>query len=154
LLAHEFLRRYNADNNTRVTMTSSALPVLQSCYFPGNVRELENCVRRTATLSQDGKISESDFACHNDGCLSAVLWKQLPRPTVPLPVVATEPACASAATCSVPNKTGAGQSEYEQLVDAMEKSGWVQAKAARLLNMTPRQIGYALRKHDIPIKKF
>jgi len=24
----------------------------------------------------------------------------------------------------------------------------------RLLNLTPRQIGYALRKHDIPIKKF
>ena len=154
LLAHEFLRRYNSDNNTRVTMTPSAMPVLQSCYFPGNVRELENCVRRTATLSQDGKISESDFACHNDGCLSAVLWKQIPRPTVPLAVAAPEPACASAGICSVANKAGGGQSEYEQLVDAMEKSGWVQAKAARLLNMTPRQIGYALRKHDIPIKKF
>ena len=36
----------------------------------------------------------------------------------------------------------------------MERSGWVQAKAARILNMTPRQIGYALRKHNIPIKKF
>jgi Nif-specific regulatory protein len=158
LLASEFLRRFNADNKTRVTMTPSAMPVLQSCYFPGNIRELENCVRRTATMSQDGRISESDFACHNDGCLSAVLWKQTPRPTIPLPVVntpaPTETTCPSAATCKVPNTAGGNQSEYEQLMDAMEKSGWVQAKAARLLNMTPRQIGYALRKHDIPIKKF
>jgi Nif-specific regulatory protein len=34
----------------------------------------------------------------------------------------------------------------------MEQSGWVQAKAARLLNLTPRQIGYALKKHQIPLK--
>jgi Nif-specific regulatory protein len=41
----------------------------------------------------------------------------------------------------------------ENLVEAMEKTGWVQAKAARLLGLTPRQIGYALRKHNINIKK-
>jgi Nif-specific regulatory protein len=35
----------------------------------------------------------------------------------------------------------------------MEKSGWVQAKAARLLGMTPRQVGYALRKYNIEIKR-
>jgi Nif-specific regulatory protein len=36
----------------------------------------------------------------------------------------------------------------------MEKAGWVQAKAARLLQLTPRQIAYALGKHRIEIKKF
>jgi len=30
----------------------------------------------------------------------------------------------------------------------------VQAKAARLLNISPRQMGYALMKHNIEIKKF
>ncbi|MFO1025476.1 MAG: nif-specific transcriptional activator NifA [Acetobacteraceae bacterium] len=165
LLAEEFLRRFNDDNKTRVTLSPSAIPVLQACYFPGNVRELENCIRRTATLAHGDRIAESDFACHNDGCLSAVLWKQMARPSaapVPvlmpgattLPPVLTEPTCASAATCKVPNAAGTGKSEYEQLIEAMEKSGWVQAKAARLLNLTPRQIGYALRKHNIPIKKF
>jgi Nif-specific regulatory protein len=174
LLAQEFLRRFNVDNKTRVSLATSAMPVLQSCYFPGNVRELENCIRRTATLTQGDRISDKDFACHNDGCLSAVLWKQAPRvghaapahglpaapalpappvqPVVELPVL-SEPTCGSAATCKVPNG-GGSQSEYEQIVEAMERSGWVQAKAARILNMTPRQIGYALRKHNIPIKKF
>jgi Nif-specific regulatory protein len=163
LLAEEFLRRFNEDNKTRVTMAPSAMPVLQACYFPGNVRELENCVRRTATLAPGERITEADFACHNDGCLSAILWKQLPRSaqvqpvrvgTTALPPVLTEPTCESAATCKVPNAAGPAKSEYEQLIDAMERSGWVQAKAARMLNLTPRQIGYALRKHDIPIKKF
>jgi Nif-specific regulatory protein len=45
-------------------------------------------------------------------------------------------------------------SERERLVDAMERAGWVQAKAARLLTLTPRQMGYALRKHGIEIKRF
>jgi len=47
-----------------------------------------------------------------------------------------------------------GQPERERLLEAMETAGWVQAKAARLLQLTPRQIGYALRKHNIPIKRF
>jgi Nif-specific regulatory protein len=49
---------------------------------------------------------------------------------------------------------GDGQPERERLLEAMETAGWVQAKAARLLQLTPRQIGYALRKHNIPIKRF
>ena len=47
-----------------------------------------------------------------------------------------------------------GHGERERLVGAMNAAGWVQAKAARLLGITARQMGYALRKHDIPIKKF
>jgi Nif-specific regulatory protein len=49
---------------------------------------------------------------------------------------------------------GDGQAERKRLLEAMETAGWVQAKAARLLQLTPRQIGYALRKHNIPIKRF
>jgi Nif-specific regulatory protein len=44
--------------------------------------------------------------------------------------------------------------EYDTLLAAMEKSGWVQAKVARLLGMTPRQVGYAVRKLSIPMQKF
>jgi Nif-specific regulatory protein len=47
-----------------------------------------------------------------------------------------------------------GSDERRRLVEAMEAAGWVQAKAARLLGLTARQIGYALRKYEIPIKKF
>jgi Nif-specific regulatory protein len=43
--------------------------------------------------------------------------------------------------------------ERSRLVQAMERCGWVQAKAARLLGLTPRQIGYALKKYDIEIRQ-
>ena len=46
------------------------------------------------------------------------------------------------------------QGERERLIWAMEQCGWVQAKAARLLRLTPRQMGYALQKNLIEIRKF
>ena len=40
----------------------------------------------------------------------------------------------------------------ETLIQAMEKTGWVQARAARMLGVTARQLGYALKKNGIEIK--
>ena len=39
--------------------------------------------------------------------------------------------------------------EKEKIVDALKKTGWVQAKAARLLGITPRQIGYKMKRYSI-----
>ena len=50
--------------------------------------------------------------------------------------------------------SAADAEERARLIDRMERSGWVQAKAARMLGLTPRQMGYALRKHGIEIKRF
>jgi Nif-specific regulatory protein len=57
-----------------------------------------------------------------------------------------------AASASPLSLTGS-VAERESVIAAMEKSGWVQAKAARLLGLTPRQIGYALKKHGIEVKR-
>jgi len=175
LLAREFVNRFNQDNKTNLTLTRSAVDVLSTCYFPGNVRELENCVRRTATMTQGESIQEIDFACRNDRCLSSVLWKTTeptPEMPVPLPVlrstlrpptpvapIAYEPApeADDADDDGAQTESGMivpGNTDRASLIAAMEKSGWVQAKAARLLGLTPRQIGYAMRKHGIPIQKF
>ncbi|CAN0620942.1 Nif-specific regulatory protein [Burkholderia multivorans] len=49
---------------------------------------------------------------------------------------------------------GKPDGERERLIWAMERCGWVQAKAARLLKITPRQIGYALHKYGIEVRRF
>jgi Nif-specific regulatory protein len=46
------------------------------------------------------------------------------------------------------------EGERERLIWAMEQCAWVQAKAARLLKVTPRQLGYALQKFSIEVHKF
>jgi len=49
---------------------------------------------------------------------------------------------------------GKPEGERERLMWAMERCGWVQAKAARLLKITPRQMGYALQKYGIEVRRF
>lgn len=177
LLAAHFLEQLNQQNNRTLSFSKEAVHVLKSCYFPGNVRELENCVQRTATFATGDAIVASDFACSQDQCLSATLWKSKthevstgvgglgPLPgnglgewsgrTAPAPPQAAPPAPEEPVELVEEATTAADDSdERARLLDAMEKSGWVQAKAARIMGLTPRQIGYALRKHNIEIKKF
>jgi Nif-specific regulatory protein len=143
-LAKEFLGRFNQEHGTQLSLNPAALAMLESCYFPGNVRELENCIRHTATLARTKFLADADFPCQKEGCLSALLWKGVkaepPHPTIAPSV--QEPAAPD------------GDLDRARLVEAMEKAGWVQAKAARILGLTPRQIGYALKKQRVPLKKF
>jgi Nif-specific regulatory protein len=63
-------------------------------------------------------------------------------------------AVAAPAEVAAVDTDGKPQGERERLLWAMERCGWVQAKAARLLKISPRQMGYALQKHGIEVRKF
>jgi Nif-specific regulatory protein len=177
LVAH-FLDRFNKENRRTLKITPEAMKVLSSCYWPGNVRELENCVERTATMVQGDVIRDLSFPCKQNRCLTQTLHfldkadavaavAVLPASTDPVAVHETHreplppegvirigptehlPASPSQQSGSEP-PTG----ERERLIWAMEQCGWVQAKAARLLRLTPRQLGYALLKNRIEVRKF
>jgi Nif-specific regulatory protein len=157
LLVENVLARFNRENNTKVAITPDAMHVLSSCQWPGNVRELENCVERFATMSRSNLIREVDIPCQTNHCLSSTLWEYQPTGhVIPIAPVAPEPLPHEPNPLATDDKLDDAHSmtEREQLVSAMERSGWVQAKAARLLNLTPRQMGYALRKYNIEVKRF
>jgi len=158
LLVEKILARFNRENSTKVGITPEAMHVLSHCHWPGNVRELENCVERFATMSRSNVIREVDVPCQTNQCLSSTLWKYQPKGgVIPIAPVAPEPVHAlpySAVVDEHDDDEPQSQTEREQLINAMERSGWVQAKAARLLNLTPRQMGYALRKYNIEVKRF
>ena len=157
LLVEHALDKFNKENRRKLTVTSEALQVLLNCNWPGNVRELENCVERTATMTRGDVIRDVDLPCQQGKCFSLAIqsYGQATQ-TVPVAMVAAElgGGRAAASVAEVQNSEApAFASERDRLIWAMEQCGWVQAKAARLLNLTPRQIGYALQKYNIPLKR-
>ncbi len=183
-LATHFLHQYAEENSHPLAFGAGAIDVMTKCYFPGNIRELENCIRRTAAMTPADEIHASDFACQQGHCLSSMLWKgpasaettysasapkqsRLNEQPSSAPALPADPSQERAAPKETVNGNGvksaaSGESNgnnfpqlgKDTLVEAMEKTGWVQAKAARILGLTPRQIGYALKKHGIEMKRY
>ncbi|SOC07948.1 nif-specific transcriptional activator NifA [Rhodobacter maris] len=201
-LAQLFLDRFNKSNGTNVKFASDAFDQICRCKFPGNVRELENCVNRAASLSDGEIVLAEELACSQGACLSAELFRlqegaspigglavgRMITPTVrvsdPGPRNPEPPPAAQSPRVAAPPPEPQVHSEYQpeipspyppmphaepeelhqvrrktanitrdELIRALESAGWVQAKAARLLGMTPRQIAYALQKFDIELRR-
>jgi Nif-specific regulatory protein len=78
----------------------------------------------------------------------------LPADSAPASVAVADDAATVAHDEALLPDDGKPDGERERLIWAMERCGWVQAKAARLLKISPRQMGYALQKHEIEVRKF
>jgi Nif-specific regulatory protein len=165
-LVEHFLAKFNKENQRNLTFSTEAMGILLNCYWPGNVRELENCVERTATMTRGRVIKDFDFPCIQNKCLTKALHIPEVRASTLIPIAPIIPAGRESGdrangeradgvpAPALDGETGSnGSSERDRLVWAMEQCGWVQAKAARLLSLTPRQMGYALQKHHIEIKR-
>ncbi len=157
-LVERFLVKFNQENKRDLTMTPESMRVLVNCYWPGNVRELENCVERTATMTRNNTIREIDFPCQHGKCLKQTLHGEFePIPIVIQPMHKEKPAAPHehvAPPVFENERPAAPTTERERLIWALEQCGWVQAKAARLLSISARQMGYALLKYNIEVRKF
>jgi len=49
-------------------------------------------------------------------------------------------------------KTTIADVEKNLIIEALESSGWVQARAAKILGTTQRILGYKIRKYGIEVK--
>jgi Nif-specific regulatory protein len=125
LLIDFFLKRFNDENKKQVSLSAAALRALIDYPWPGNVRELENTMERLVVMSDGRVISPSDLPVN----------LKLPSHEEVLHKESLQ--------------AGIEDIERASIIDALEKTGWVQAKAARLIGLTPRQIGYKIRKYGI-----
>ena len=79
-------------------------------------------------------------------------WLPSPRSKSPGGTGAVNP--VAGANSEVVDIDDPNLSEKERVIAALEQAGWVQAKAARILGMTPRQIAYRIQTLNIEVKQF
>jgi two-component system NtrC family response regulator len=62
VLAHSFLKRFAAECGAeKKTFTGAALRHLEQYHWPGNVREMENRIRRAVIMSEGTRVTEADL---------------------------------------------------------------------------------------------
>jgi Nif-specific regulatory protein len=136
-LARFLVAKIARQQGRELSITDSAVRVLMCHDWPGNVRELENCMERAAVMSEDGIIDRDVIN------LTGLDVGDLQDP----PAITLSP--ASDLDLGDPDID-----ERARVIAALEQAGWVQAKAARLLKMTPRQIAYRIQTLNIRVKQF
>ena len=67
LLAHAFLRRFAQEQNRgSMTLSEEAVRAIELHPWPGNIRELENCIKRAAIMADGNQISCEDVGLKTD----------------------------------------------------------------------------------------
>ncbi len=124
LLIDFFVRKYN---HPEKQLTREALDILMKYDYPGNVRELENIVQRACVLSRGNTISTNDFPL-NIRSLKAENNNSEFQPRIDdinLQVEALE---------------------KEIIRMALKETNGNQSKAAKLLNISERNLRYKIEK--------
>ena len=157
-LAHFLAGRIGELQGRRLSLTEGAIRRLSQYSWPGNVRELENCLERASVMSESGTI-EADLILidrYRETGASSTHSPHSPHSPSTLPASSFDTGLnRSASPLSYP--TGAvtdnDLDERSRVISALEQAGWVQARAARILGMTPRQIAYRILTLNIEVKK-
>ena len=61
LLADYFIRKYGAGSRKITGISADALGLMMKYHWPGNVRQLENCIERAATMGSGSIVTVADL---------------------------------------------------------------------------------------------
>jgi Nif-specific regulatory protein len=131
LLADHFIERLGKKHGKSIARISTpAIDMMMSYHWPGNIRELENCIERAVILSTDGVIHGHHLP---PSLQTAEASKTPPQGKLLVSLAALE---------------------HEMIVDALKSSRGNAARAARILGVTERFIRLRMTRHGIDPKRF
>ncbi len=138
----EPLTRYllNKDGGTaKPQLDPQAFEALKSYSWPGNVRQLKNCLERAVILSNNGRITINE------------LPPEVARPTAFIPI--TTPAQSGTAPdyAATTNASPASLRDVErqQILAALEQTGWHRGKTAEILGISSSTLYRRLRDYNL-----
>src|SRR6266545_176116 len=132
LVAH-FVQKFNKELGKNVRgVASDAMAVLEHYHWPGNIRELENCLERAIVLGAGDML--------NVDALPESVRRERPVREAELVDLPDE---------GLDLEATLDELERRYLQRALDRTRGVQTKAAELLKMTFRQFRYKLQKHSM-----
>jgi len=125
-----------------------ALEALRAYSWPGNVRQLKNCLERAVILSNNGRITVNELP-------PEVVRRPVPASAFPASV--TQPgvtADVGAGANSFAVNAGASPTslrdvERQQILSALEQTGWHRGKTAEILGISPSTLYRRLRDYNL-----
>ncbi len=127
LAQHILARRTEGGGQIQQDFTKDALEVLTAYAWPGNVREMENVIEQ-ALIWSNGKPIEQEH-------LPASVVKTASR---------SEPAGTDLSTGQVSLEKAVLEFERKLILDALQRTGYVQTHAAALLGISRRMLKYRM----------
>jgi len=117
------------------------LQALRSYSWPGNVRQLKNCLERAVLLSNNGRITIAE------------LPPEVSRPAPATPVMmagsATPGSAADSGSPAASSPASLRDMERQQILAALEQTGWHRGKTAEILGISPSTLYRRLRDYDL-----
>ena len=145
-LMHHMLKQLGGANPPEVN--ADVLARLRAYSWPGNVRQLRNCLERAILLSNEGRITPNELPPEVARSVNGAM------PHMTLPSVAV--ASGAGFTASSPLESGvlAGSGslrdvEKQQIIAALEQTGWHRGKAAEMLGISPSTLYRRLRDYNL-----
>ncbi|MBT6352586.1 MAG: sigma-54-dependent Fis family transcriptional regulator [Halieaceae bacterium] len=156
VIAERFLEGFNKQRGTSTKVSKASFDALRQYPWPGNARELSNLMERLTILHPDEQVSVSQLPdrWRNGASHSAII----DEPRVPDFLFSDdEPSVNDNAEFMLPGLTEEGidlktcLSEMERvlIVQALDLSGGVVAKAAKLLNLQRTTLVEKMRKQGL-----
>jgi Nif-specific regulatory protein len=145
ILLDHFLRESNKNNDKHVRLSKSVVDFLIEYDWPGNVRELQNLIERLVIMADQDKVRVADLPSYMTA-----------EPECKAPLTSSEVTRASRLPSENPRRIMRSLKDIErqEIEEALRRHGWVQARAARELGLTQRQIGYRIKKYGLSPPSF
>lgn len=138
LLVNHFLEQACKENKKNVKYISDqAMEILINYAWPGNVRELENAVERAVVLSKGETLTPDLFPIPKDIRGPGLTTFNPQAASEPLPSLLPE---------------AVETLERQMIESALQKTGGNQRRAAQLLGLTERMIGYKIKQCGLKAK--
>jgi Nif-specific regulatory protein len=134
MLANHFLYKFCKLHKKELEFTDDAYAVMLDYSWHGNIRELENTMERIVLLNDNGKIDQSVVAT-----------------ALPGMYIKDRFGANGGKKDGVVTKTELEDIERDAIISALRECAGIQAKAARKLGITVRQIGYKILKYGIEV---